>query len=792
MKKIICCIMVMFMIFSSTLSVSAACTCEPATSSTVPFQGAGHRVDFVDELGMFVAVGEYGLITSVDGVDWTYRSHSGAGWNYCDFAYGNDKMILLEPKDYSQRIFVLDKYLNSSQIAWTRCGTNQLSLKPMIIYDDYTGYFYAGGIEYDITAGTAKVARMGMYRTKGVIGAETGKYMASNNSFSVTGTDAGSVSVMQWEFVNFGASDVYYEFNDWFSKNSKTDLTVPDNIYKEIAVDGQGRLIATPGTVWARPYRSTWEGWNITAIDSVWNNNTFLGDYTLLAKFDADGNVNKSKRHSAVILSSVEFDKYGYCYYSSRRGTSGADMQIDSDSYFHFDSALNDASNIATSATKYNWVQYSSDGTVSAQKTKIYPAGYGTTSSVGETDYSLHHRHKVYNQCDGDLAVYSKQYDKMIFVPVMSRETGYVGTSSSNLVAGTINASYVYDNDIRIMSYKDGGIVDGNKTLNYINDPEGLYTLFRNGYVDSTGARYKSFTPVANTSSDYTKSNHVSSVATGNGKLVIFLGKGLFSEFNETITKPGKIYTVDISDIANMNTNIDVNNTTVRSDKISEANIKFQDNAIKFTNNSITLFPGDEYNLRDLVKVYGGDLTSANKVCTVAPVAFSVTDSAVNDDALDGLDLDFVSDSGVLYAFDEAEFGRTYTVELKAECENSPSVYTVAQIKVTYTPAKDVVINGTAANIGLGSEIPGLVNGENIIKVQYNEAFYKPENGILLCVALYHGDILENVQTYTYPDVAAGEKLTGVQFKVNIPTDAVLSEYRAKLFLWDLSTLKPL
>lgn len=183
-------------------------------------QAYGTDVEYIDELGLYVAGGR-GFYTSPDGINWTLRGGGVADakvQNY-GFAYGGPKgaeyFLIISNSTRTNKTFVIDKYFAGRTTIYTYTdGGEELMLKGVLEWDEYTGKFWCG-------AALADGTKAGLYYSEGYsFDAEKGR------------------TVMNWTKADTGESALYAENTPY------TTAAGMSSVLTSITSDGMGHLVA--------------------------------------------------------------------------------------------------------------------------------------------------------------------------------------------------------------------------------------------------------------------------------------------------------------------------------------------------------------------------------------------------------------------------------------------------------------------------------------------------------------------------------------------------------------------
>ena len=242
------------MIFSVLVAPVIAATTTETIFSNNTYSTQGIRsVDYVSDLGIYVATGGSAVYTSADGNIWSRRAE--LDWNgglaIAGFAYGNNHGILIDASaNGSYRAIITDKYLNESWNATmvvehdanddnvledaNGAKYRYLKIKPKIYFDNATSKFYCFGIE---NTASGQWKDWGIYSSDGTIESVDSGLYGNNNT-----------SAIKWTKVNLGAADP-------FAGKTASDSVVPTSFQ----IDGHGRMIFTVETqsvgYWSGNYR---------------------------------------------------------------------------------------------------------------------------------------------------------------------------------------------------------------------------------------------------------------------------------------------------------------------------------------------------------------------------------------------------------------------------------------------------------------------------------------------------------------------------------------------------------
>lgn len=185
LKKIISCIMIVCLAIGTMSAFAADATPLNFFGSgegTYKARNSGYGITYVEELDIFVAYGAKDstnarLYVSRDGLKWTPKYFGSTAARIMEFAYGNNKAILVASDTNSphtenkQTVLVSTQYLDGFSWATTvpadaKTNNDYVSVRGTMIFDSYTGKFWAGAWKFNAD-GTKSNA--GMYYTDGAL-----------------------------------------------------------------------------------------------------------------------------------------------------------------------------------------------------------------------------------------------------------------------------------------------------------------------------------------------------------------------------------------------------------------------------------------------------------------------------------------------------------------------------------------------------------------------------------------------------------------------------------------------
>lgn len=146
-KRILSILLALSMIMSLfTVNVLAEGTTENIFSGT----GNGSVVEYIDELGMYIAYGlNNEIYSSTDGINWSKRTSMSGSNQLKGFAYGSG--IAIAAIRRANTIFLMDEYFTKREEVYTIDGDNNdgtvIRVHGPMVYDEMSGLFFAGGYD---------------------------------------------------------------------------------------------------------------------------------------------------------------------------------------------------------------------------------------------------------------------------------------------------------------------------------------------------------------------------------------------------------------------------------------------------------------------------------------------------------------------------------------------------------------------------------------------------------------------------------------------------------------------
>lgn len=781
-------IMLLLSVFSMSAYAADTCTAHTLTNTAVIKNVSG--IEYVPHLGQFIMYGQQGIMASVDGLNWEHKVSYGQSLAFSGFVYGGNDMDGYKALGTygagfnKNRIAYANEYFTGGvQIAYNQAPVGDGTYRPLavsgqIVYDDYTGYFYAGAHELQVTeqgeedsvSYTANVFRTGIYRTKGNMQTLNDIYVCSQDK--VSEVDAcGEYKAIVWEKL-----DTTYDGVDWnvyTGYESSSDPQWTKRVYGVAACDGKGHLAFTQGE---EVSSNTQECYN-TVLTEKMGGTGYAQNTVVLADLTGE-----TPRYSGVYnvsgrryIGELQFDLDGNLLVGAQWG--GLNRRT---IYVPDFAGLFTSENSASKAP-YNLAAY--DG-----YTRSIPSNTGVA-----TNAEVLKNGQYVTKADNVLLHY---------VPITVNAQNYLlaipntGVKIGGGVINDTNKAYAY-NDILVMqpSNRAAGFAPflGNDTL--------LKEIYNNYYSDETnpgvravaGAAYSpdSEKLVILSMDNSTKENtvHVFDLSKLEQEAVaIDLTKKAFLSVNESgVVDDASRFTYPV-DRSSLRTGTATQFVRHQHDGIALARTEYnvvQGGTLSFSYVADRL---DETQAGSgILKTWRGG--ACGNINQEIPIEILSADS----DLVNVMDIDTYQYDGAhnpLAIYENAVPG-TYHMTIKVSIPDTATRYSVTDVIIHVKKPVSIYLNDAdVSEQGFAVPVTGLVSGENTLELEYNRIADAKQN-VLIALALYKNDELVEVQTII-ESVSAGYVYPGASFTFNIPPEETLGSYTAKVYYWSADGLTPL